>query len=66
MIRLFQGRGPFENDLEVIKLLCKDIWTYLYGKQLDNLRTNHKVSINIIITSFSSNVFTITGNLCII
>ncbi|TIA88052.1 hypothetical protein E3P99_02829 [Wallemia hederae] len=40
--RIRQGRGPFDSDLEVIKLLCKEIWTFLYGKQLDNLRTNHK------------------------
>ncbi|TIB35217.1 hypothetical protein E3P86_02695 [Wallemia ichthyophaga] len=40
--RISQGRGSLGNDLEVIKLLCKEIWTHLYGKQLDNLRTNHK------------------------
>lgn len=44
--RISQGRGSLGNDLEVIKLLCKEIWTHLYGKQLDNLRTNHKVNLS--------------------
>ncbi|PVU95338.1 hypothetical protein BB561_001871 [Smittium simulii] len=32
----------FTDDLSVIKCLCKDIWAFLFGKQIDNLKTNHK------------------------
>jgi hypothetical protein len=34
------------NDvqLDVIKFLCKDIWTVVWKKQVDNLKTNHRVS----------------------
>jgi trafficking protein particle complex subunit 6 len=34
------------NDvqLDVIKFLCKDIWTVVWRKQVDNLKTNHRVS----------------------
>lgn len=28
--------------LNVMKFICRDIWKYFYGKQIDNLRTNHK------------------------
>ncbi|KAH9465666.1 hypothetical protein Pst134EA_013549 [Puccinia striiformis f. sp. tritici] len=30
------------DPLEVIKFICKDIWTAMYNKQVDNLRTNHR------------------------
>lgn len=30
------------DPLEVIKFICKDIWTAMYNKQADNLRTNHR------------------------
>ncbi|GAA5980995.1 hypothetical protein JCM11641_001423 [Rhodosporidiobolus odoratus] len=33
---------PTPDTLEVIKFLCKDVWTSLYDKQIDNLRTNHR------------------------
>jgi len=32
---------PLE-PLEVVKFVCKDVWTTLYDKQIDNLRTNHR------------------------
>ncbi|KAH3685652.1 hypothetical protein WICPIJ_003399 [Wickerhamomyces pijperi] len=28
--------------LNAMKFICRDVWKYLYGKQIDNLRTNHK------------------------
>ncbi|KAH9873021.1 hypothetical protein J1614_005417 [Plenodomus biglobosus] len=28
--------------LDVIKFLCKDLWTLLFRKQIDNLKTNHR------------------------
>lgn len=26
----------------MIKFLCKDLWTLLFRKQIDNLKTNHR------------------------
>jgi hypothetical protein len=26
----------------VIKFLCKDLWTLVFRKQIDNLKTNHR------------------------
>ncbi|ODQ82431.1 hypothetical protein BABINDRAFT_43188 [Babjeviella inositovora NRRL Y-12698] len=28
--------------LDVMKFVCRDVWKNLYGKQMDNLRTNHR------------------------
>lgn len=28
--------------LDIMKFLCRDVWKCLYGKQMDNLRTNHR------------------------
>ncbi|GAA5878508.1 hypothetical protein JCM8547_008435 [Rhodosporidiobolus lusitaniae] len=28
--------------LELVKFLCKEVWTAVYDKQVDNLRTNHR------------------------
>ncbi|GMM38362.1 Trs33 protein [Saccharomycopsis crataegensis] len=28
--------------LNIMKFICRDIWKNLYGKQMDNLRTNHR------------------------
>lgn len=30
------------TELEVVKFICKDFWTSVFGKQVDNLRTNHQ------------------------
>lgn len=32
----------FQDTLEVIKFICKEFWTTLYKKQIDNLKTNHR------------------------
>lgn len=31
------------DTLEVIKFVCKDLWMAVFRRQVDNLRTNHKV-----------------------
>ena len=33
----------FKDELDLMKFVCKDFWTALYKKQVDNLRTNHQV-----------------------
>ncbi|QPG75428.1 hypothetical protein FOA43_002782 [Brettanomyces nanus] len=29
------------DSLEILKFICRDVWKVFYGKQMDNLRTNH-------------------------
>lgn len=41
--RFSRDRPRFTDDLDVIKFLCKDIWTVVFKKQIDNLKTNHRV-----------------------
>lgn len=41
--RFSRDRPRFTDMLDVIKFLCKDLWTLLFRKQIDNLKTNHRV-----------------------
>jgi len=41
--RLCRDRGLFADTLDIVKFICKDIWIILWDKQVDNLRTNHRV-----------------------
>lgn len=38
--------------LNVIKFICRDVWKEVYGKQIDNLRTNHKGTFVLIANQF--------------
>ncbi|MCJ1395255.1 Trafficking protein particle complex subunit 33 [Xylographa bjoerkii] len=40
--RFSRERPRFMDTLDVIKFLCKDMWTLLFRKQIDNLKTNHR------------------------
>ncbi len=40
---LSQDGDKFVEPLEIMKFICRDVWKVLYGKQMDNLRTNHRV-----------------------
>ena len=40
--RLTVDRPPVTDILEVMKWICKDLWSLLFLKNIDNLRTNHK------------------------
>ena len=31
------------EDLEIFKFICRDFWQHVFGKHIDNLKTNHKV-----------------------
>ena len=42
--RRAKDRRRFQDHLEIIKFVCTELWTDAYGKPIDNLRTNHKVS----------------------
>lgn len=36
-------RPRFSDHLEAIKFICKDFWSEVFKKQIDNLKTNHRV-----------------------
>lgn len=40
--RLTKESPSFKDDLDVVKFICKDFWTIIFKKQIDNLRTNHQ------------------------
>ncbi|PLB34495.1 transport protein particle component-domain-containing protein [Aspergillus candidus] len=40
--RFARDRPRFSDNLDVIKFLCKDLWSILFRKQIDNLKTNHR------------------------
>lgn len=40
--RLARDRPRFNDTLDVIKFICKEFWTAVFRKQVDNLKTNHK------------------------
>jgi trafficking protein particle complex subunit 6 len=41
--RLIVGHRLFTDQLDILKYICKDYWLALFQKQIDNLKTNHKV-----------------------
>ncbi|KAF8873686.1 TRAPP complex subunit trs33 [Infundibulicybe gibba] len=43
--RLCRDRPLFTETLDAIKFICKDIWAACWDKQVDNLRTNHRVYV---------------------
>lgn len=53
--RFSRDRARFGDTLDVIKFVCKDLWTLVFRKQVDNLKTNHRVSFPFLL--FSRRVF---------
>jgi len=41
--RFSRDRPRFTDQLDAIKFLCKDLWMVVFKKQIDNLKTNHRV-----------------------
>jgi trafficking protein particle complex subunit 6 len=39
-----RDRPRFTEPLDMIKFICKDLWSLFFRKQVDNLKTNHRVS----------------------
>eukprot|EP01108_Squamamoeba_japonica_P006976 TRINITY_DN578_c0_g1_i1.p4 TRINITY_DN578_c0_g1~~TRINITY_DN578_c0_g1_i1.p4 ORF type:complete len:161 (+),score=65.22 TRINITY_DN578_c0_g1_i1:834-1316(+) len=35
-------RARFVSTLDIVKFVCKELWNEAFGKQVDNLRTNHR------------------------
>lgn len=40
--RLTKDTARFKDELDIMKFICKDFWTCVFKKQIDNLRTNHQ------------------------
>ncbi|CAO3698814.1 unnamed protein product [Rhizopus microsporus] len=40
--RFTKDRLRFVDTLDVVKFICKDFWTIMFKKQIDNLKTNHR------------------------
>ncbi|ORX38538.1 ER to Golgi transport-related protein [Kockovaella imperatae] len=40
--KLTLARPPLPSHLDIIKFICKDLFLFVYAKQIDNLRTNHR------------------------
>ncbi|KAI6679009.1 hypothetical protein NL676_039805 [Syzygium grande] len=41
--RYTMERPRFSDHLEAIKFICKDFWSEVFEKQIDNLKTNHRI-----------------------
>ncbi|TKA57860.1 hypothetical protein B0A49_08606 [Cryomyces minteri] len=37
-----RDRARMSEPIEVVKFVCKDVWSLLFRKQCDNLKTNHR------------------------
>lgn len=60
--RFSRDRPRFTDTLDVIKFLCKDLWMLVFRKQIDNLKTNHRVCI--LTSDIEILAYRITGRLC--
>lgn len=40
--KLTREYPKFKDELDLMKFICKDFWTCISKKQIDNLRTNHQ------------------------
>lgn len=52
--RLVQGHRLFSDQLDILKYICKEYWMALFQKQIDNLKTNHKVKLESISGLFNA------------
>ncbi|AQK43355.1 Transport protein particle component, Bet3 containing protein [Zea mays] len=52
--RYTMERPRFSDHLEAIKFICKDFWSELFKKQIDNLKTNHRVMQKYFLSVFPS------------
>ncbi|RHZ49570.1 hypothetical protein Glove_519g92 [Diversispora epigaea] len=40
--RFTRERPRFVDTLDVVKFICKELWSIIFKKQIDNLKTNHR------------------------
>ncbi|PRQ33265.1 putative transport protein particle (TRAPP) component [Rosa chinensis] len=48
------GAAWFTDHLDASKFICKDFWSELFKKQIDNLKINHRVTSRIDVNLHSS------------
>jgi hypothetical protein len=41
--RIAKELPRFTTELDCVKFICKEFWSAVFRKQVDNLRTNHQV-----------------------
>ena len=41
-IRYTREWNRFKEEIDIIKFICKEFWSAIFGKQADALRTNHQ------------------------
>ncbi|KAF8760988.1 Transport protein particle (TRAPP) component [Rhizoctonia solani] len=42
LLQDIKGPPRFTDTLDTVKFICKDLWTTVWEKQVENLRTNHR------------------------
>ena len=45
-------KPPLSSQIEIVKWVCKDFWSAVFSKPIDNLKTNHKGTFVLRDTSF--------------
>lgn len=50
--RLTAGRAPLAEPLDVVKWACKELWSALFRRPVDNLKTNHRGTFQLRDTRF--------------
>ncbi|XP_073924216.1 trafficking protein particle complex subunit 6B isoform X8 [Castor canadensis] len=58
--RFTKDTARFKDELDIMKFICKDFWTTVFKKQIDNLRTNHQLDV----LASAYNPRTWEGHLC--
>jgi len=57
--RFARDRPRFTDTLDVIKFLCKDLWMLVFRKQIDNLKTNHRVRLFVTRSQYKKTIHSI-------
>lgn len=60
--RLCKDLPRFPGELECVKFICKEFWNNVFGKQVDNLRTNHQVMTITTFTVLFQGIYVIQDN----
>ena len=63
--RLVKDRPRFTDTLDTIKFICKEVWVAVWDKQVDNLRTNHRVRLPFVPFRSCSEMNTLIADFCL-
>ena len=59
---MISGDAPrFKNELDAVVYICKHFWARAFGKQIDNLKTNHQVCVSMVCVCIDIRVYNIYG-----